>query len=232
MNDRDVTGLMRQPGDRHRGRSQWPHQDARPGHIAGPARALSGDYLGYPPLPARLHGLYFIADPVVAPDQAFYTEAIVHLPDSYFVSARPPMPRRRRGARPACRKQAWYSAASTELENHRRLFDVWMRPVAGGSRKRVVAKRLPARAARQSASAKPRPRRGRRGPDFPGKVDRGRHLARLQLADNGSGHAAHNAHATASDALGAGVPVITCTGQAFAGRVASSLLRAADLRNW
>jgi len=36
-------------------------------------------------------------------------------------------------------------------------------------------------------------------------------------------------HTTASDALWAGVPVITCLGEAFAGRVAASLLKAADL---
>jgi protein O-GlcNAc transferase len=39
----------------------------------------------------------------------------------------------------------------------------------------------------------------------------------------------YNAHATASDALWAGVPVISCVGRTFAGRVASSLLNAAGL---
>src|SRR5262249_47199775 len=39
----------------------------------------------------------------------------------------------------------------------------------------------------------------------------------------------YNAHATASDALWAGVPVLTCLGQTFAGRVAASLLNAIDL---
>src|SRR5262249_31528137 len=36
----------------------------------------------------------------------------------------------------------------------------------------------------------------------------------------------YNAHTTASDALWAGLPLITCCGQSFAGRVATSLLRA------
>jgi protein O-GlcNAc transferase len=39
----------------------------------------------------------------------------------------------------------------------------------------------------------------------------------------------YNAHATAADALGAGLPVLTCKGQAFAGRVAASLLEAVGL---
>jgi predicted O-linked N-acetylglucosamine transferase (SPINDLY family) len=64
---------------------------------------------------------------------------------------------------------------------------------------------------------------------FAGKVDRDRHLARLQLADMVLDTLPYNAHATASDALWARVPVITCAGQGFAGRVASSLLQAAGL---
>jgi protein O-GlcNAc transferase len=39
----------------------------------------------------------------------------------------------------------------------------------------------------------------------------------------------YNAHATACDALWAGVPVLTCTGEAFAARVAASLLNAVGL---
>jgi predicted O-linked N-acetylglucosamine transferase (SPINDLY family) len=39
----------------------------------------------------------------------------------------------------------------------------------------------------------------------------------------------YNAHTTASDALWAGLPVLTCPGEGFAARVAASLLRAADL---
>jgi predicted O-linked N-acetylglucosamine transferase (SPINDLY family) len=38
-----------------------------------------------------------------------------------------------------------------------------------------------------------------------------------------------NAHTTASDALWAGLPLITCTGETFAGRVATSVLHAAGL---
>ena len=51
----------------------------------------------------------------------------------------------------------------------------------------------------------------------------------LALADLMLDTLPYNAHATASDALWAGVPVVTCAGQAFAGRVAASLLKAAGL---
>ena len=55
------------------------------------------------------------------------------------------------------------------------------------------------------------------------------HLARLRLADLVLDTLPHNAHTTASDALWAGVPVLTCLGTTFAGRVAASLLRAIGL---
>ena len=55
------------------------------------------------------------------------------------------------------------------------------------------------------------------------------HLARHALADLFLDTLPYNAHATAADALGAGLPVLTCKGEAFAGRVAASLLHAVDL---
>jgi protein O-GlcNAc transferase len=55
------------------------------------------------------------------------------------------------------------------------------------------------------------------------------HLARHRLADLFLDTLPYNAHTTASDALWAGLPVLTCRGKTFAGRVAASLLKAVDL---
>jgi len=55
------------------------------------------------------------------------------------------------------------------------------------------------------------------------------HLARMGLADLFLDTLPVNAHTTASDALWAGVPVLTCQGYTFAGRVAGSVLHAAGL---
>jgi predicted O-linked N-acetylglucosamine transferase (SPINDLY family) len=55
------------------------------------------------------------------------------------------------------------------------------------------------------------------------------HLARHRLADLFLDTLPINAHTTASDALWAGLPVLTCMGNAFAGRVAASLLHAVGL---
>jgi predicted O-linked N-acetylglucosamine transferase (SPINDLY family) len=55
------------------------------------------------------------------------------------------------------------------------------------------------------------------------------HLARMQLAELFLDGLPYNAHTTGSDALWAGVPLITRLGRAFPGRVAASLLKAAGL---
>lgn len=55
------------------------------------------------------------------------------------------------------------------------------------------------------------------------------HLARLELADLFLDTTLCNAHTTASDALWAGVPVLTCPGELFAQRVAGSVCTAAGL---
>jgi predicted O-linked N-acetylglucosamine transferase (SPINDLY family) len=55
------------------------------------------------------------------------------------------------------------------------------------------------------------------------------HLARHRLADLFLDTLPINAHTTASDALWAGLPLVTCAGSGFAGRVAGSLLNAVGL---
>jgi predicted O-linked N-acetylglucosamine transferase (SPINDLY family) len=56
-----------------------------------------------------------------------------------------------------------------------------------------------------------------------------KHLARHRLADLFLDNLPYNAHTTASDALWVGLPVLTCMGESFVGRVAASLLSAAGV---
>jgi predicted O-linked N-acetylglucosamine transferase (SPINDLY family) len=63
-------------------------------------------------------------------------------------------------------------------------------------------------------------------PSLPDVAD---HLARQRQADLFVDTLYYNSHTTAADALWAGVPIVTCLGRAFAGRVASSLLCAVGL---
>jgi predicted O-linked N-acetylglucosamine transferase (SPINDLY family) len=64
---------------------------------------------------------------------------------------------------------------------------------------------------------------------FGGRIERSEYLARYRLADLFLDTLPYNAHTTASDALWAGLPVLTCMGKSFASRVAASLLNAVGL---
>jgi protein O-GlcNAc transferase len=64
---------------------------------------------------------------------------------------------------------------------------------------------------------------------FAPRLPRAEHLARHRLADLFLDTLPYNAHTTASDALWAGLPVVSCAGPTFAGRVAASLLGALGL---
>ena len=64
---------------------------------------------------------------------------------------------------------------------------------------------------------------------FATRASQPEHLGRHRLADLFLDTLPYNAHTTASDALWAGLPVLTCAGTAFQGRVAASLLRAIGL---
>ena len=65
---------------------------------------------------------------------------------------------------------------------------------------------------------------------FAKKMDVELHLARLKFADVCLDTLPYNGHTTTSDALWAGVPVLTCIGKTFAGRVSASLLTACNMK--
>ena len=64
---------------------------------------------------------------------------------------------------------------------------------------------------------------------FAPRASQAEHLARHRCADLFLDTSPYNAHTSASDALWAGLPVLTCIGDTFASRVAASLLQAAGL---
>ncbi|HEX4026401.1 MAG TPA: tetratricopeptide repeat protein [Rhizomicrobium sp.] len=208
-------------------------QYARPGLLAARPAPVQVGWLGYPSTTGLASMDYIIADAHVLPfaAQPHYSEMIVHLPDSYFAPGDPPPvalpPSRREEGLPAdgvvfsCFNQSWKIGEA--------LFDVWMRLLREVPESVLWLREHPpevrARLEREAQS---------RGVDagrlvWAKRASRERHLARLGLADLMLDTLPYNAHATASDALWAGVPVITCAGRTFAGRVASSLLHAAGL---
>jgi predicted O-linked N-acetylglucosamine transferase (SPINDLY family) len=65
---------------------------------------------------------------------------------------------------------------------------------------------------------------------FAEKIEHSLHLSRLKVVDLCLDTIPYNGHTTTSDALRAGLPVVTCMGNTFAGKVASSLLNACKMK--
>ena len=233
MQERDIAGLMRRHEIDIAVDLNGHTQNGRPGIFAHRAAPVQVNYLGYPATSGSACMDYILADAVVAPlvDQPAYSEAIVHLPGSYFVqdngrAVPAPLARHEAGLPKTgvvfcCFNQSWKITAP--------LFDIWMRLM-----REVAGSVLWLRDAGDAVRANLHRAAQARGVDpdrlvFAGTVDFGQHMARLQLADIFLDTLPYNAHATASDALWAGVPVVTCKGESFAGRVGASLLLAAGL---
>jgi predicted O-linked N-acetylglucosamine transferase (SPINDLY family) len=155
----------------------------------------------------------------------------VHLPHSYFptdlVRDIPPAPGK---AEMGLGEDAFvFCAFNNNWKFTRPVFEVWMRLLRSVPQSLLWLKQPPPDARvnleREAAACGVDPVRL----VYAGDVPRPVHLARHGLADLFLDTLPYNAHATAADALGAGLPVLTCKGEAFAGRVAASLLNAVDL---
>jgi predicted O-linked N-acetylglucosamine transferase (SPINDLY family) len=190
-------------------------------------------YLGFPGTMGADFIDYVITDPVVTPAAMAdgFSEKLAWMPDCYQ-----PNDRRRQADPPPTRaacglpEQGFVFCCFNQTYKIRpELFDVWCRllaatpgsvlwllnsnPQAGANLKREAAARGvdPARIV------------------FAPLVPSHRNLARLAHADLFLDTLPVNAHTTASDALWSGVPLVTCPGDTFVGRVAASLLHAVGL---
>ena len=192
---------------------------------------LQVNWLGFPGTLGAPYMDYILADPRVIPeaDKAFFTEKVVWLPHCYQPNdrAKPiadaPESRAQHGL-PAsgfvfcCFNNSYKILPDT--------FTRWMRllqAVPGSVLWLVDDNDLATANLRGEAQARGiHPARLVFAPRLPLP----QHLARHRLADLFLDTLPYNAHTTASDALWAGLPVLTCRGNAFAGRVAASLLEA------
>ncbi len=206
-------------------------QDARPGILAFRPAPVQVNYLVYPGTTGAPYLDYVLADATVLPldRQPFFTEKIVHLPDCYQANDAtrivPPAPSRAEAGLPpqgfvfCCFNNGWKIT--------RPVFAIWMRLLAqvDGSVLWLLAGPQEDRLKREAAAHGVDPARL----IFAAKQSPAAHLARHQLADLFLDTLPYNAHTTASDALWAGLPLVTCHGESFAGRVAASLLNAIGL---
>lgn len=206
----------------------------RPGLLAHRPAPIQVVYLGYPGTTGADFLDYILADSTVLPldQQAFFSEKILHLPDCYHPNdttrSLAETPARSEAGLPetgfvfCCFNQSHKISAAS--------FDVWMRLLA-----RIDGSVLWLSHMNDGAMDNLRRAAAARGIDpgrviFAPRLDRIEdHLARHRQADLFLDTLPYNAHSTAIDALWAGLPVVTCTGAAFAGRVGASLLKAVGL---
>ena len=208
--------------------------DARTEILALGAAPIQVNYLGYPGTMGADYIDYIIADSTLIPEKSRknYAEKIVTLPHSYQVND----PKRRIAdtvfARAALGLPETGFVFCCFNNNYKILpatFDVWMRLL-----KRVDGSVLWLFEDNPGAADNLRKEAERRGVNgarlvFATRMSRPEHLARHRAADLFLDTLPYNAHTTASDALWAGLPVLTCQGESFAGRVAASLLTAIGL---
>src|SRR6266851_1574281 len=177
---------------------------------------------------------YVLADRFVIPEDhhSFYAEKVVYLPDTYqpndtkrHISERVPT-RAEIGLPEAgfvfCSFNNSYKITPT-------IFDIWMRLL-----RRIDGSVLWLLASNPAVTSNLRSEAAARdiAPErlvFAPRTKLDDHLARHRVADLFLDTLPYNAHTTASDALWAGLPVLTCAGKTFAGRVAGSLLNAVGL---
>jgi predicted O-linked N-acetylglucosamine transferase (SPINDLY family) len=209
--------------------------ECRPGILEFRPAPIQVNYLGFPGTLGVNYMDYLIADRVVIPDEArrFYSERIVHLPDTYMPndSARPIAEHAPTRAQAGLPQDGFvFCSFNNAYKFSPEIFDIWMRLLHAVENSvlwlpqgnEAAARNLKREAEARGIGAD----RLRFAPFLPNGDE---HLARLRLADLFLDTLPFNAHSTAADALWAGLPLLTSTGGSFAGRVATSLLQAVGL---
>jgi protein O-GlcNAc transferase len=208
--------------------------NSRPQIVALRPAPVQVNYLGFPGTLGSRATDYVIVDRYVVPpsQQLFFTEKLVHLQDCYLCPDRarkiaPELPSRRDCGLPGT--GVVFCCFNTSYKITPVIFDVWMRllnAVPGSvlwmlDSNRGATENLKQEAATRNVDAE----RLVFGPVLPNPD----HLARFVGADLFLDTLPYNAHTLTVDALWGGCPVITCSGQTFASRVAGSLLHAIGL---
>jgi len=211
-------------------------QNARPGIFARRPAPVQVNYLGFPGTMGADYIDYIIADPVLVPPShhAAYAEQVVTLPHSY-------MPHDaigraisdggfQRGQFGLPDSAFVFCCFNNAYKFNPRAFASWMRILKAVDGSVLwLSQSHPAAMAnlrKHAAAAGVAPDRLVFATRLASMAD---HLARHRLADLFLDTLPYNAHTTASDALWAGLPVLTQIGESFAGRVAASLLTAIGL---
>ena len=206
----------------------------RTGVFAHRPAPIQVNYLGFPATLGAPYLDYIIADKIVVPeDEAeHYVEKLVWLPDSYQSNDDKRLIGDKTPTRAECglpEDGFVFCSFNNSYKFTPDMFDVWMRILAKVPKSVLWV--LESNDALIPNLRKEAEARGVSGDriHFAPFVKLAEHLARQRLGDLFLDSLPYNAHTTASDALWAGLPLITCKGTAFPGRVAASLLSAMGL---
>jgi protein O-GlcNAc transferase len=208
-------------------------EHARPKIFALRAAPIQMSYIGYLGTIGAPYMDYLLADPTIIPaeERQHYSEAIIYLPSYQVNDSKRPV-----AERTLTREELGLPATGFVFScfnaNYKIMpgtFALWMRILL-----RVQGSSFYLYAGNEAAERNLRAEAERRGVD-PRRMVFGKflaqedYLARFRTMDLFLDTLPYNAGTTASDALWAGLPVLTCAGRAFAGRVAASLLNAIEL---
>jgi predicted O-linked N-acetylglucosamine transferase (SPINDLY family) len=209
-------------------------KDSRPNIFSYRAAPVQVNYLGYPGSMMNKSIDYIIADKVLIPEtnQKYFSEKIIYLPHCYQVNDSRKFISEKKFSRKEFDLPEDAFVFCCFNNNYKILpetFESWMRMLkkVDGSVLWLLEDNEWARGnlKKEAENFDIDPSRL----IFAKRMPLEDHLARHQLADLFLDTSPYNAHTTASDALWAGLPILTLIGNTFAGRVCSSLLMAIDL---
>jgi predicted O-linked N-acetylglucosamine transferase (SPINDLY family) len=207
--------------------------DLRMGVLAHRPALLQVNYLGSPGTLGAAYVDYILADAEVIPTGAeqFFSEKVVRLPGSYQINdgARSRPTSTTRAAHGLKETDFVFCHFNSSYKIMPDMFALWLRLL-----RNVPSSVLWLLESNGLLRANLQREVVRAGVDparlvFAPRTENPAHVSRLTLGDLFLDSLPCNAHTTASDALWAGLPLITCRGETFAGRVGASLLRAAGL---
>jgi len=209
-------------------------QHHRAGIFSFRAAPIQVNYIGYPGTMGAQYIDYIVADDTLIPEESrqYYSEKVAYLPNSYQANDRARQIADGRVSREELGLPGTGVVFCCFNNNYKIVpgtFDGWMRIL-----KQVEGSVLWLLADNPTATNNLRKEAEARGVSaerlvFAKRMPLPEHLARHRAADLFIDTLPCNAHTTASDALWAGLPVLTRIGETFAGRVAASLLNAIDL---
>ena len=232
--DRDIALMSREMGIDIAVDLKGFTENARTDIFSYRAAPIQVNYIGYPGTMAAEYIDYIIADQMIIPTESrkYYYEKFVYLPNSYQVNDRKRIIADKAFTREELglpKKGFVFCCFNNNFKITPHTFDGWIRILKAveGSVLWLLEDNSTARINLLKEAKK-------RGLNpirlvFAKRIDPSEHLARHRAADLFIDTLPYNAHTTASDALWAGLPVLTCMGESFASRVAASLLNAIEL---